>query len=81
MDMDKLFEGIYAIQKQLGEFQQEMRAEISGVKGEISEIKRDIKSINERLDSIEASLELLANRQFKHETEIEVMKKKFFATI
>ncbi|MFT9487297.1 MAG: hypothetical protein ACH0QD_07990 [Tepidibacillus sp.] len=74
MDMDKLFEGIYAIQKQLGEFQQEVRQEMT-------EIKKDIKGINGRLDCIEASLEPLANRQFKHETEIEVMKKRFFASV
>ena len=74
MDLDKLFEGIYAIQKQLGEFQQEMRKELS-------EMKKDIKNIDERLSSIEASVEILANRQFKQETEIEIIKKKFFTKV
>ncbi|WP_339061942.1 hypothetical protein [Tepidibacillus marianensis] len=81
MDLDKLFEGIHAIQKQLGEFQQEMREEISEIKGDITEMKRDIKNIDERLSGIEASVEILANRQFKHETEIEIMKKRFFTTV
>ena len=81
LDLDKLFEGIYAIQKQLGEFQQEMKHEMTQMKTEMAEMKRDIKKIDERLSSIEASEEILANRQFKQETEIEIIKKKFFSKV
>ena len=71
VDLDKLFEGIYNIQKQISEFQKEM-------KDELAEVKKELQKVNSRLDSLEDNVEFLAKKQWEHESEIFKMKKRFW---
>lgn len=74
MEMQKLFEGIYEIQRELKEMRHglgELKTEVTTLKQEIKDFKQEVR---ERFDSVDASLEVLAKRNFETERDVHRLK-------